>query len=230
MRARDIMTKAVVSVAPETPVADIARLLVEHRISGLPVVDKDEQLLGLVSEGDLLRRPETGAARRRSWWLELVADPGALAHDYVKTHGRHAQDVMTRRVIAIAEDTPVDEIADLLERRQIKRVPVVRDGRLVGIVSRADIVRALAESKPAPATEQQPDDRTIREAVLARLDSQPWGETLFVNVTVQNGVVALGGLVSSGEERVALRVVAENVPGVRRVDDNLTVRSVASYA
>ena len=140
MLARDIMTRNVLVVTPSMTVEEIARLLVTNRVSAVPVVDDNKTILGIVSEGDLLRRPETGSGRRRSWWLELLSDTPTLASDYVKSHGRRARDVMTPRVISVTEDTELGDIADLLETRQIKRVPVARDGKLVGIVSRADII------------------------------------------------------------------------------------------
>lgn len=220
MLARDVMTTSVVTVSPATSVQEVAQLLLEHHISAVPVVDAEGRLAGIVSEGDLIRRPEMGTEPRQSWWLTLLGGPEDSARDYVKVHGRRASDVMTRRVVTVAEDTPVAEIARLLEERRIKRVPVVRDGRLVGIVSRADLVRALA-SQPAPAAKAAPSDRALREQVLRALLSAGVTVPSHVNVVVTEGVVHLWGLAESDEGRRACRVAVEGVPGVRAVEDHL---------
>lgn len=221
MRAGDLMTPDVVTAGPEAAVDEIARLMLAHHISAVPVVDAAGRLLGIVSEGDLVRRVETATAGRRAWWLELLADPATLARDYVKTHSRRAADLMTPDVVTVGVDTPLEEVARLLERRRIKRVPVVRDGRVVGIVSRADLVRGLAvrPSEPHPATAA--DDRAIRERVLAALRGQPWWVGTYRNIVVVDGVVHLWGLARSQAERDAMRVAAETVPGVRGVEDHL---------
>jgi len=229
MLARDVMTRNVLVVTPSTSVEEIARLLVTNRVSAVPVVDDNKTILGIVSEGDLLRRPETGSGRRRSWWLELLSDTPTLAADYIKSHGRHARDVMTPRVISVTEDTEVGDIADLLEHRQIKRVPVARDGKLVGIVSRADIIRALAQ-RQAQAPTGAADDKSIREALLAKLDAQLWAEATFINVVIKDGVVTFNGLVSSRAQGAALRVLAEGVAGVKSAEDNTQVRNLAAFA
>jgi CBS domain-containing protein len=221
MRAGDVMTPDVVRVRPDARVDEVARLMLEHHISGVPVIDAAGRLLGIVSEGDLVRRVETGTAGRRAWWLELLADPAALARDYVKTHGRRVTDVMTRDVLTVGVDTPVEDIARLLERRRIKRVPVVRDGRVIGIVSRADLVRGLAVRPAVPPPAGVADDRAIRERVLAALRTQPWWVGAYRNVVVVDGVVHLWGLARSPAERDAMRVAAETVPGVRGVEDHL---------
>jgi len=221
MRAGDVMTADVVRVSPEARVEEIARLLLEHHISAVPVVDAGGRLVGIVSEGDLVRRVETGTAGSRAWWLELLADPATLALEYVKTHGRRAADVMTRTVVTVEENASLADVARLLEGRRIKRVPVVRDGRIVGIVSRADLVRGLAvrSIEPQPATVA--DDRAIREGVLAALRGQPWWLGTYQTVVVIDGVVHLWGMARSVAERAAMRVAAENVPGVRGVEDHL---------
>jgi CBS domain-containing protein len=220
MRASDVMTADVVTVGPEASVAEVARLLVAHRISAVPVVDATGRLVGIVSEGDLLGRVEP-APGRRAWWLDLLADPAALAHDYVKTHGRRVADVMTHPVVTVEAEAPLGEIARLLERRGIKRVPVVRDGRVVGIVSRADLIRGLAvrPAEPLPATVA--DDGAIQERVLAILRVQPWWTGTYRSIVVTDGVVHLWGLVRSRLERDAMRVAAETVPGVQGVEDHL---------
>jgi CBS domain-containing protein len=221
MQATDLMTTAVVSVGPGTEVREVARLLLEHHISAVPVVNSDNRILGIVSEGDLMRRAEVGTERHRSWWLSLVAGADRLAREYVKSHGRRAADVMTRDVVTVAEDTPAREIAGILEKRRIKRVPVVRDGRLVGIVSRADLLRGLAVQPLSPEAPSMVDDRLIRERLLRELRGTAWASPVSNNVVVKDVVVHLWGLVSTEDERRALRVAASNVPGVRAVEDHL---------
>ena len=223
MQAADIMTVNVVTVDPETSVQEIASLLSERAISGVPVVDKNRRLVGMISEGDLMRRVETGTQLRRSWWLEMLSTNTELASDYVKTRGRRAQHVMSPNVVSVTEATPLAEIADLLERHRIKRVPVVRDGVLVGIVSRANLVRALASRGSQPAGAGAARDDVIRDTLLAELKRQKWAEASPGNVIVTDGVVHLWGTILSEEERQALRVAAENVAGVRAVADHTTL-------
>ena len=220
MQAKDVMTTNVVTVTSDDRVEDIAKLLLERHISGAPVLDADGRLVGVVSEGDLMRRLE-GDAGRRSWWLKLLASPEERARDYTKSHGRLAGDVMTREVVTVAEDTPVGEIAHLLERRRIKRVPVVRDGKVVGIVSRANLLHGLAAHKDRVASEPSPDDRTIRKAVMALVERQGWITHGSLNVMVSDGVVELWGWVDSEDERKALRLAVEEVAGVNAVQDHL---------
>ena len=222
------MTTPVTSVSPEMPIEDLARLLLERRISGVPVVDAEERVIGIVSEGDLLRRVGNGDAHR-SWWLWLFSDPARNAAEYVKTHGRHVADVMTREVVTVCEDTRLPEIAMLLEERHIKRVPVVRDGRLVGIVSRANLLHGLAvgmEAKEAPSL----DDAAIRERILETMRDEIDGMTEFINVVVADGIVDLWGATDSPEVKRAIRVAAENCPGVREVRDHIGVLSPMTRA
>jgi CBS domain-containing protein len=220
MNAADIMTPDVITVDPDTPLDRLVALMLEHRISGVPVVEHDH-IVGIVSEGDLLRRVELGSEPRRSHLLELVTGATPLAAEYVRTRGRKASEVMTTNVITVADTTPIAEIARLLESRRIKRVPVLRDGKLVGIVSRANLLHALAsrlQAPPPPAA----DDRRIRTALLAELRQHKWGTSVAqLNVTVVDGVVHLWGVVHSQEQRLAMRVTAENTPGVTRVEDHL---------
>jgi CBS domain-containing protein len=219
LTAADVMTTDVITVTPETPVREIAKLLYTRRISGVPVIDPNRAVVGLVSEGDLMKHVDVIGEPRRSWWLTLFAGETALAHDYAKTHGRRAQDVMTPQVITVTPTALLDEIATTLERHRIKRVPVVQDGRLVGIVTRSNLVQALATidvSRPASL-----DDRTIRERLLADLNAQPWAHMFLKNIIVENGVVHFWGFMENEEERRALRVAAENTPGVKAVEDHL---------
>ncbi len=223
MDARDIMTRSVATVRADTPVTTVAALLLSKGISGVPVVDDDNRVLGMVSEGDLVQRPETGTTPRRSWWLDLLADTEGQARDYIKHHGLRAGQVMSRPVISVVEGTDASEIAALLDRRKIKRVPVVRNGTLVGIVSRADIVRALVGAAARETATHATGDRAIREALEARAKAEPWANAMFVNFAVENGTVEIAGLVRSDAERQALCVLAERVPGVKAVRDHLTV-------
>ena len=227
MRAVEVMTTKVITVGENATVAEAAKLLAEHRISAVPVVDKDNRVIGMVSEGDLLHRTETGTEQRRSWWLEMMASTNQLAGDYIKSHSASVKDVMTRDVISVTDTTPLADIAILLETNRIKRVPVVRDGKLVGIVSRANLVRALAMSNSEPSSGAEVDDRTIRDGLLAELKAQKWAEISPANVTVKDGIVHLWSSYLSDQEKRALVVAAENTPGVRRVEDHM--RRVGVY-
>lgn len=227
MQAKDIMTTNVVTVTPDTRVERIAKLLLRRRISGVPVVDADGRVVGIVSEDDLIRRPESGTERPRSWWLDLLTGNEDRAAEYAKTHGTHAEEVMTRNPVTVREDTPVGDIAQLLERRRIKRVPVLRGRELVGIVSRANLLQGLAAQKqaaPAPSA----DDRSIRARVCEVLKHEEWLTHGAFNVIVTEGVVEIWGWVDSEPERKALKVAIENVPGVRKLEDHLG--SVPPYA
>jgi CBS domain-containing protein len=228
MKAADVMTTRVIAVAADRPVNEIAKLLLEHRISAVPVVDADERLLGIVSEGDLMRREDTGTEPRRSWWLRTFTTSVEAAEDFTKTHGRLAREVMTRRVVTVAEDTSLAEVARLLERHGIKRVPVVRNGRVVGVVSRANLLQGLVAA-PAPTAAATVDDATLRARLLETLDQQPWHATLQANIVVSGGIVHLWGLVPTEQQREALRVLAENIEGVRAVEDHLRVQPDVAY-
>jgi CBS domain-containing protein len=220
MRAMDVMTSEVITVDEDASVQTVAKLLAERGISAVPVVDRENRVIGMVSEGDLLHRTETGTEHRRSWWLDIMASTNKLAGDYVKSHSGKVKDVMTRDVISVTETTPVADIAVLLETNRIKRVPVVRDGKLVGIVSRANLVRALAMTI-TQASGTEADDLSIRDKLLAELKAQRWAEVSPANVTVKDGVVHLWSSYLSEQEKRALVVAAENTPGVRRVEDHM---------
>jgi CBS domain-containing protein len=229
MQAKDVMTTQVLTVRPDTPVAEIAKLLLDHHISGVPVVSADGQIRGIVSEGDLMRRADADTERRSSWWLGLFGQADTLAERYAKSHGHVAADVMTQDVVTITESTPLSDIATMLEEKRVKRLPVVRDGRIVGIVSRANLLRALASRAAAPPDNQR-DDRTIREALLAEIDGQPWAHLTDLNIIVERGTVHLWGTIGSESERKALRIAAEDVAGATRVEDHLLLRSKVRFA
>ncbi len=218
MKVADVMTRRVISVKPDTLVAEAARLMLQDNISGLPVIDSRNELVGIVTEGDFLRRAETGTERQRPRWLELLLGPGRLADEYVRTHGRKVEEVMTRDVVTVTAETPLDEAVRLMEQRRIKRLPVVSEGRVVGIVSRANLLQAfagIAEEAPAPS------DAAIEERLLAELAKRSWTPRASTKVAVSNGIVDLWGVIFDERERHALRVAAENVPGVKRVRDHL---------
>jgi CBS domain-containing protein len=220
MQARDIMTEHVITVGPDTSVREIATLLLDKHISAVPVVDEAGALAGIVSEGDLIHRSEIGTEERgRSWWLRLFDDTSELAERYAKSHGAKARDVMTRDVVSVAETASVAEIAELLETKHIKRVPVTRDGALAGIVSRANIVRALAASPETAIEPASPDDAAIRRKIVDLLRAEPWGNCWNTSVFVTDGVVEFWGIVESEAERTASRIAAEGIAGVTEVRD-----------
>ncbi len=221
MQAKDIMTTTVISVLPETSVRDIAGILLTHRISAVPVVDADNRAVGIVSEGDLMRRDENETVARQSWWLEALFSADDKAAAYVKSHGMMAGEVMTRDLVAVAEDTPVDKIAALLEKHHIKRAPVLRDGKLVGIVSRANLLQGLARRGSAERAPVSVDDRTIRESLMQTLCTDVGLRAGRINVLVEDGAVQLWGLVESRNEKKAAQLAAENTPGVKSVENNL---------
>lgn len=227
MRVQDIMTSPVITATPEMPLRDVAELLVRHRISAVPVVDQAGKVVGMVSEGDLIHREETHTERRQSWWLELFTSDDALAQDYVKSHGRTAKDVMSRHVLSVDTSATPAHVASLLEKRRIKRVPVIEDGKLVGIVSRADLVRALVRAAPADAASGKHTDAEIQMALDAAIKNEPWTGSLTLVTTVNDGVVQLLGIARSDDERRALGVLARNIPGVVRVEDRLQFRTYA---
>jgi CBS domain-containing protein len=221
MKASDIMVSNVITIGVNATVHDVAQLLVEKRISAVPVVGGKGELLGIVSEGDLLRRAEVGTEKRRSWWLEAWMSKEALANDFVKSHARKATDVMTRRVVTAKPDTSLGEIATLLEQNGIKRVPIVAGGKVVGIVSRSNLIQALASATKTNGPQAKVDDATIREKVMEQLKMRPWAKPWLVNVVVQDGTVNLWGVVDSQAEKDAARVAVETTPGVRAVSDHL---------
>jgi CBS domain-containing protein len=228
MNAGDVMTRDVLTVTPETPVQEVANLLLSRAISGAPVVESDGTVVGVVSEGDLLRRAEIGTEKRRSSWLQFFTGTASLAGEYVRSHGRVARDVMTQTVVTVQPDTSVAEIANLMELKRIKRVPVVHDGKLVGIVSRSNLLRAFASVR-SPEAPSKVDDAPIRDALLAELARQPWSRRAENSVVVTDGVVHLWGLVSTEEELRALEVAAETTPGVKGVKNHMIVLSEEPY-
>jgi len=222
MKAADVMATKVITVRLDTPVAMIAEVLLANRISAVPVVNDKDILVGIVSEGDLIHRVEAGTERHRSWWVELLTGKETLAHEFVMSHARKAADVMTRPVISVQPDTPLGEIAALLEKHRIKRVPVASNGKVVGIVSRANLIQALVKLNRAN-TEASVDDLTLHSDILKQLRSKPWVDPSKISILVNNGSVELWGIVDSETEKNAIRVAVEVTPGVRQVANKLVV-------
>src|SRR5262245_40493024 len=219
------MSSHVITVGPELDVKAVANTLVANGISAVPVVAIDGSIVGIISEGDLMRRAVSSAGRKRSWWLENFSSAEQLMAEFVKAHGRKAKDVMTRQVISVDPDTSLQEIANLLEKHGIKRVPVLEGGRLAGIVSRANLVQALASHGLAYVDITEADD-VLRKIIVSNLRKLPWTAALqMVDVLVDRGIVNLWGVVRNEEEKNAIRVIAEETPGVQAVNDHLRVYS-----
>lgn len=228
MKARDLMTPDVVTVAPNTPVMGVARLLAERHISGVAVTDADRKLLGVVSEGDLIKQVSGRGDESPGFFKSLFADPAKMAEQYVKSHGRTAADIMTPDPVTVSEDTPAGEIAELLDKQHIRRVFVTRDGRLVGVVTRADLLRALVSPQQVPVTDTS--DEGIYRAIMAEMKKQPWASTFYTTVVVKDGVVEFYGYCGTDEYRRALRVLAEGVAGVKRVEDHMVIGPLYVYS
>ncbi len=218
MKVLDCMTKDVVTVRPDTAVHDIAELMVKKRISGVPVVSEAGALVGIVGQGDLLHRAEVGTERRSKWWLRMLADSNDLAREYNKAHGLTANDIMTRDVISIGADEELSKAADLMAQRRLKRLPVVENGKLIGIITRTDLVRILSEHRPA-ATRQTVDDAIIAKVINDRIGKLGWLNSSYMNVAVDNGVARIAGLIESAEQRRALHVLIKETEGVKGIED-----------
>ncbi len=224
MLAKDIMTSSVRMIGPSEDVRAAARIMAEGGVSALPVVDDGQRVLCIVSEGDLLRRSELRTTKRRSWWLEFFTSQETLANAYTKSHSLKVRDVMATPVISVAEQTPLAEIVSILEEHRIKRVPVLKGGTIVGIVSRADVIKAFARADQPSRTDT--DDRAIRNTFLQRLKTQAWAPSAGITFSVLNGAVSVGGILSSDEQRRALTVMAETIPGVKVVKNEAEILPV----
>jgi CBS domain-containing protein len=210
------MTRKVIAAAPDTTIDQIAALLIKHRISAVPIVDQRGNLVGLVSEGDLMRRVEGSNRERRAWWLSLFSGKERTPADFIKERGRHARDIMTKNVRTVAPETTVGEIAQILERHQIKRVPVVESGRLVGIVSRANLLHALA-AVPVSVVGAGTGDRQLRESVMKALSEVPGLTMAHINVIIEQGRIHVWGIAHSDAEEQAARVAVESLGDVGEV-------------
>ena len=220
MKAKDVMTHNVISIAPDATVLQAARLMLQHHISGLPVVDKAGKLVGILSEGDFLRRRETRTERRRPRWLEFLMGPGRTAADYVHSHGSKVSEVMTEEVKTIGENTPLEDIVQTMEKHRIKRLPVMRSDKVIGIVTRSNLMHAMVSlARVAPAAPK--GDAAIRDQLMAEIQKQEWAPVATANVVVRDGVVELWGMIMDERQRTALKVAAENIPGVKAVKDHL---------
>jgi CBS domain-containing protein len=220
MKARDVMTPNVVSVGLDAPVREIATILIERKISAVAVVERDGTVAGVVSEGDLIRRPEL-ETDKRSRWLRFLLSPDDEARDFVKTHGLRARDVMTSPAMGVSPDASLADIVALMRKERIKRVLVLDGGKLAGIVTRTDLLRALHAREALPTGAVPPDDRALRETILRTLGATDWAGNAIVNVQVVNGQVELWGAVDSEDQRRAIRVAVEGIPGVRGVTEHL---------
>lgn len=220
MNASDVMTRDVITIDPDSTVLQAARIMLQHRISGLPVVDSEGSLVGVLSEGDFLRRRETKTERRRSRWLEFLMGPGRIAAEYTHSHGSKVSEVMTADVCTVDENAALEDIIELMEQRRIKRVPVMSGSTLVGIVTRSNLMHAMVSmARVTPKTAKS--DAEIREQLLAEMQKERWAPVAMTNVVVRDGVVELWGAVTDERQRAALKVAAENVPGVTAVKDHL---------
>jgi len=218
MQVRDVMTRNVISVKADESILSAARLMLQNRVSGLPVLDATGALVGVVTEGDFLRRGELGTTKRRPKWVEFLLGPGKLAEEYVHQSGRKVAEVMTRNPHTVSEDDTLEAVVAQMERHRVKRLPVLREGKLVGIISRANLLHALASlARETPAASG--DDTAIRDRILEALAKQHWA--LAVNVVVKNGVAEIWGTIMDERERQACIVAVENVAGVKQVHDHL---------
>ena len=218
MQVKDVMTPNVICIGADEPILKAARLMLQNRISGLPVIDKDGELVGIVTEGDFLRRSELGTQRQRPKWLEFIVGPGRLAQEYTQSSGRKVEAIITPDPRTIGEDEMLEAVVDTMERHHVKRLPVTRSGRVVGIIRRANLMHALASLTrdiAAPAA----GDLALRDQILAAIGKQDWAPR--INVIVSGGVAELHGVITDDRERAGLIVAAENVPGVKRVRDHL---------
>jgi CBS-domain-containing membrane protein len=220
MRIHDVMSDRLVSISPDATISDAISTMLRNRVSGVPVIDETRKLVGIISEGDFMRRLETGTLRRPHW-LEWLLNPNALAHEYAQTRGQFVHEVMTPDVVAVQETADVAEAVELMQARGIKRLPVLRGEDVVGIVTRSDLMRALASFVANAYEDSIHTDDEIRAAVIAEMNVQVWAPIRSIVVDVEDGVVTLKGIITDDRQRNALKVAAENVPGVKSVNDQL---------
>ncbi len=226
MKAQDVMTKTVVTVRPDTSIRDVAALMVDKHISGIPVVGEDGKMVGIVSQSDLLHRAEVGTERKHKWWFRLLADSQDMAREYAKAHGLRASDVMSRYVISVRPDAELSDVADILDNNKIKRVPVVEGANLVGLITRGDLVRALSLSQLARSTTvKKVDNAALHKTLQQRIRAQPWlgADQTHINLTVSDGTVEMWGYIESEDQHKALRVLVEETEGVEKVVDKMMV-------
>ena len=222
MQAKDIMTRDVTTVSPSATVREVAKLMASKRLSGLPVVSSDGRPVGMLTASDLLHRVETGTEKRSSWFTSFFSNPDDMARQYAKAHGLKAHEVMSRHVVSVRDDADLSEVADVLDRNKLKRVPVVRDGTLVGIISRSDLVRVLSEASVGQPIAKS-NDAALQNAIWQEIRKQKWLDSGYVNITVKDGVVEAWGMVASAEQRNALLVLVEEAAGAAKIEDHLKV-------
>lgn len=221
MKARDVMTPNVVSVPIDMAVPEIAKLMLERRISAVPVVDASEHVVGVISEGDLIRRPELDTDKPRSRWLRFFMSDEDRARDFVKTHGLHARDVMSQPVVSVSPEASLTDVVNLMTARRIKRVMVLEHGKLAGVVTRSDLLRMLHAREAMPTDDMPRNDASVRANILKTIDQQGWAASAIINVQVTDGTAYLWGVVDSDEQRKAILIAVEGVPGVRAIEDHL---------
>jgi CBS domain-containing protein len=221
MKVSDVMTRRAICINPEASIVDAIRLMIANHISGLPVVDREGKLVGMVSEGDFLRRAELATERHRSVWFDAIFGPAESATEFIHSHGLNVEEVMSRNPAFVIEDTSLTEVVHLMETRRVKRLPVLRGSRVVGVVSRANLLRALLSLHRATPTISM-DDASLRDRILSDIEKESWSVGAEVDVTVHDGVADLWGSVTDLKQRDALKVLVETTPGVMRVEDHLT--------
>jgi CBS domain-containing protein len=219
MRVRDVMTYGAIGVSEDASLTEAIETLLRSRVSALLVFDADHALAGILSEGDLLRRSELGTEKHVPRWLEFLLSGGSLAESYAHVHGRKASEVMTKTVITISEDAELSEAVDLMLRKRVKRLPVLRGDAVVGIVARSDLLKGLLAALPKPGA--QPSDAEIKRTIQAEMDKLPWAPRASVRVDVVNGTVTYDGAITDERLRDGLRVIAENTAGVVAIRDHM---------
>ena len=219
MIAADVMTHPVLSVAPDAPLSQAIRLMTDHHVSGVPVVAGGGDLVGILTEGDMLRRPETCTEGEKPGWLLSFLLPGRVADKYIQTHSRRVSEVMTQEVLTVPATAPLSDVVHLMRRHHVKRLPVMQDGRMVGIVSRADVVRQVGAA--LASTPNSAADAAILAAINDAVNKEPWAPGKMVSISVKDGIVGLDGCVYDLRERDAMGVLAENTAGAKRVENRI---------
>ena len=220
MRAKDVMSEGIVSVLADATVFEAAEIMVNAQVSAVPVIEEDGKIVGILSEADLIRRAEIGTSPHKAWLQRLLSDDVTKATEFVHSHSRLVRDVMTKNVITVDEEATLSDVAELMAKHNIKRVPVLREGSMIGILSRANLIQALMSREPA-TDRVRPSDEQLRREVTKAVDTQPWCSAWPTNVVVSSGVVHLWGFTHSEAVRKAYRVAAENVPGVKNVKNHM---------
>jgi CBS domain-containing protein len=223
MKASEIMTKRVISIEPEATIVQAIKLMLKNHLSGLPVIDGSGNLVGIITEGDFLHRREIGTELKRNAWLDAIFGPEQSAQDYVRAHGIRVAELMTRPPITVDADTSLDKVVHLMERHHIKRLPVLRKGKLVGIISRANLIRALASIHRASSKTSR-NDQEIRKRIVADIEKQNWAYGADVMVLVRDGVVDLCGTLNDSSQRGALKALVREKSGVRKLYDHLRLK------